>query len=109
MSARPGGPWATSTDIYEDFWSWWEDNGDGRPPSKAVVGKAVAAFYQVKPVKKQKRIDGKLKTFSIYPGLVLTGSASPKSPTQNPKVDREAPRRKGPTAWTWRDPDSEFA
>ena len=104
-----GGPWATSTDIYEDFWSWWEDNGDGRPPSKAVVGKAVAAFYQVKPVKKQKRIDGKLKTFSIYPGLVLTGSASPKSPTQNPKVDREAPRRKGPTAWTWRDPDSEFA
>ncbi len=108
-AAEAADPWATSVGIYEDFQSWWEDNADGRLLDKAVVGKAVSAFYKVKPVKKQKRIGGKLKTFSVYPGLVLTASASSKSPSPSPKEDREAPKRKGSTAWTWKDHESEFS
>ena len=101
--------WATSVGIYEDLQSWWEDNADGRLPSKAVVGKSVATFYMVKPVKKQQRIGKKLKTFSVYPGLVLTAGAPSKSPGPSPNEDPEAPKRKGPTAWTRKDLESDFS
>ena len=100
---------ATSVQIYQDLVSWWRDNGDGKPPNNAVVGKATAAFYKVKPVKRQRRVGGKLQTFSVYPGFVMTDGIVSERQSPGAKQGSQAPKRKGPTAWVWRDSGSEFA